>query len=396
MKFVAEPRTWSGARPSRPNASVLVAFTLIGAAAIAPKPASACAVQAFVINSIDKRSAKIAVGQSVDFYVYFKIVVDASSAIQSNSQIGSLKIDYGDGTAQDTGVQTFDPTVTKTWNFGGVPMKAFTHAYLKPGAFVATVRGGRTQPCAIEPGLASVTVNASPVVVALDSKRNPADRHVLIPGRIERAAMLLSGPTAYVQIDGSGTCSLKVSEELGGTALQQYDYNGPLPTKIWIRPTAHYVNDPYYSVAYGTHALKVDGIKSSDGCAGTASASWTVQTPRRAPSTGPTDSARTSAITPSSRNASLLSDGKAAAPAGASSATASLMAVPSPFGTGGPALTRPAIQIQTGRAAFNPPPIPAPAAARSGLQRADAVSLNPQPLPPAGLTTPVQAPSAFR
>lgn len=245
-------------------------------------PAPGCTVDAFRIRLIDERNPKVAVGQSVDFYVYFPTITDSSSHIVFNSHIGSVNIQYGDGTGDDTGLQTFDPP--NAWGGFGANRR-FTHVYKRPGTFTASVKGGGTQPCAIKPGLAPITVNVPATYQAVANDKVAA--HALIPGKIEKAGMVAGPGTAWnVQIEGSGKCSLKMFEELGGVSLQQYDYNGPLPTKIWIRPTESYVDTQFnftgQRIAYGTHVLKIEGNKSPDGCAGTASVSWTVQSLGRA------------------------------------------------------------------------------------------------------------------
>ena len=89
-------------------------------------------MDAFQIR-LNERNPRVAVGQSVDFWVYFSTITDSSQNFQRNPR--SVYIQYGDGTGDDTGLQTLDPSYTGD---SGV----FTHVYKKPGTFTASVKGG--------------------------------------------------------------------------------------------------------------------------------------------------------------------------------------------------------------------------------------------------------------
>ena len=179
-------------RPSRASSSFLPVLALVTAiAAAVAAPAPGCTIDNFAIIGGLDRFGHTTIGQEVSFRILFALPVDSSSRVLRNTQIGSVSMDYGDGTAEDTGSQTWDPP--GLWGQGN---KTFTHTYSKLGAFTVSVKGGRAQPCATKPGLVSripVDVVATYQKVGTD-RANPMDSHALIPGKIERAGMVRTVP----------------------------------------------------------------------------------------------------------------------------------------------------------------------------------------------------------
>ena len=143
-------------RPPRASSSFLIVLALVTAiAARAAEPASGCTVLRFeIVGGLDD-SRKATVGQRVSFGIWV-FPLGYSSHVPNT---GSVNIDYGDGTAEDTGPRTFDPP--SVFELSGITS---THVYTKPGTFTASVKGGRVQPCEIDPrvNIWTVTVLGNP------------------------------------------------------------------------------------------------------------------------------------------------------------------------------------------------------------------------------------------
>ncbi len=266
----------------------------------AVRPAPACQVVKFQIVGGLEDSGNVIAGHRVDFQVWFdRPVVDGK--VLRGTQVGSLRMDFGDGTVEDTGVKTFD--APSTYDFGGATWTFFLHEYKKVGTFTASLTGGGVQPCAMDGGLSYRIPVVSDMTDMTKAKRSmtipPADDRLKTPVKPKTAVLLVPTPPAYVaagrasaatrslgsviygrvtgasvsysvygnvlSVDGDGRCALKVFETMAGRPLRTYDYKGPLPTKVTMLSTLP-----------GIHVLKVEGDKSSESCGGTASASGAV------------------------------------------------------------------------------------------------------------------------
>ncbi len=267
----------------------------------------------FVINYGLDLDGKATAGEKVWFQVGFQNTIGYVGSVAYWPRNGSVNIDYGDGTAEhgawpgawpgwtapQTADRPADPHMTIT----------FPHVYTKPGTFHAFLKEGlldQNRPCAPSGGVGpggGIQVNvkrakhadAALQVPALTQPKSvvailPASglgakdlgvyekvgkernlTYALSPGHIGGASVSQSSLGNVLKVEGSGRCGLKVFEELDGKAVEIYDYKGPLPTTISMVNTLP-----------GMHVAKLEGDKSSEGCGGTASASFSIARPGRA------------------------------------------------------------------------------------------------------------------
>lgn len=268
-------------RPSRASSSFLLVLALVTAiAAIAAKPARGCIIGGVEIVDGFYENDKATVGRTVTFEIRF-----AKTAVAS----GSVRIDYGDGPAEDVGLKPVSST------------QKFNHVYTRPGEFNVSFNGdraldaGKAQPgCPrflfiinVENDHHSRVQRPTPTPTAHTLARAkssvaapPASgqsmvgtakgitAHVFAPGQIARASVLQSVLGYFLKVEGSGKCGLKVYEELDGKALRTYDFKGPLPTTIQLNGLP------------GVHVVKIEGDGSSEGCGGTASTFFGIAKPK--------------------------------------------------------------------------------------------------------------------
>jgi hypothetical protein len=268
-------------------------------AAIAARPARGCLMDSFLIVGGLDLNQKATASMKVTFRIGFQ---DSSVpyAYEGPGSKGSIKIDYGDGTAEDTGPRTVGHD--GTWGLAGANIRV-DHVYTKPGTFSASLKAGsvENQPCLFsgyfglgfvvdgKPGIRVAVVPSLPLAAVATQKRvvavfptsTPAAKVVGVqqtvgkqkanlafafaPGQISRATVSLSVLGNVLKVEGTGRCGLKVFEELDGKALRTYDFKGPLPTTITMPNRLP-----------GIHVAKIEGDKSSESCGGTASASFPI------------------------------------------------------------------------------------------------------------------------
>lgn len=255
--------------PALPGLALAVLVT-VSSAGRAP----GCEIEMLqIVEGLDDHGT-LTTGKPVTYQVRFKNTPDSA---------GSVRILYGDGSAEDSGLRAFNS-----------PFR-FTHVYSRPGTFRASVNGGKVRPCTnrFEWGSGGMevqvvessshaktrsagkdaTLGTEPTGVLLAPKSSAQKAQsskdplaaALAAGQISGASVTPSIPGHLLKIEGSGRCALRVVEDLDGKTLSTTTYKGTLPTTMQL-----------LNVLPGLHGLRIEGDTSNERCAGTATTSFPV------------------------------------------------------------------------------------------------------------------------